>query len=418
VAVVDKVLGMARRIWRGAMPASARAAFQPVAAGLLARRAFAAASPLEPAFAPGPLVVSGFLSESKGISQAARLTVAALAEAGFAPVAHDIRNVLARGPGGGARLPASEPGGVWLAHCNAPEAVAALAMMAPESWRGRYRIGYWAYELPMAPPSWVRASRLFHEIWAPSRFVAEALRSAGVTTRIEVMPHPVAAENLSPHPNRAQFGLPADAFCVLAMGDLLSSATRKNLAGAVDIYRKAFPTPGEGRRLAVKAMGGAAHPDFIDYANRIARERPDIVFITENLPGPDVRSLLASCDVLLSPHRAEGFGLPLAEAFLMGVPPLATGWSGNVDFMADLDDLLIAYTMTPVRDPDGVYPAGRLSWAEPDVDDAVRKLLALAASPDLRRSLARRGRLAVEALSDPWSRDRLQPTALGQLVKR
>jgi glycosyltransferase involved in cell wall biosynthesis len=385
---------------------------------MLARRAFAAASPLEPAFAPGPLIVSGFLNESKGISQAARLSVAALGAAGFAPVTHDIRSVLVRGPGGGASLPATEPGGVWLAHCNAPEAVAALAMMDPASWRGRYRIGYWAYELPVAPPSWARASRLFHEIWAPSRFVAEALRRAGVTTRIEVMPHPVAIENVASQPDRARFGLPANAFCVLAMGDLLSSATRKNLAGAVDIYRKAFPKPGDGSRLAVKAMGGLTHPSFADYASRITRERPDIVFVTDDLPGADVRSLIASCDVLLSPHRAEGFGLTLAEAFLLGVPPLATGWSGNVDFMADLTDLTIAHTMTPVRDPQGVYPSGKLEWAEPDVDDAVCKLLALAGSPDLRRSLARRGRLTVEALLALWSRERLQPTSLGQLVKR
>ena len=38
----------------------------------------------------------------------------------------------------------------------------------------------------------------------------------------------------------------------------------------------------------------------------------------------------------MSPHRSEGFGLPLAEAFMAGVPALATGWSGLVLFILGL----------------------------------------------------------------------------------
>jgi glycosyltransferase involved in cell wall biosynthesis len=116
-----------------------------------------------------------------------------------------------------------------------------------------------------------------------------------------------------------------------------------------------------------------------------------------------MRSLIASCDVLLSPHRSEGYGLTLAEGFLAGVPALATGWSGNIDFMEGLHELLIAHTLVPVRDPYGVYHASTQSWAEPDLEDGARKLRALHASPARRAELAGRGMRAVQAQMDNWS---------------
>ena len=51
------------------------------------------------------------------------------------------------------------------------------------------------------------------------------------------------------------------------------------------------------------------------------------------LPRARVNGLLAACDAVVSLHRSEGFGLILAEAMYLGKPVVATGWSGNMDFM-------------------------------------------------------------------------------------
>jgi len=369
----------------------------------------------EPAVTPGPLIVSGLLSEPKGVSQAARLTLAGLQAAGFATVSHDLRPVFDAGPGRNLPLPAAAPGGVWIIHVNAPEAIAAMATIDPAAWRGRYRIGYWAYELPRVPAAWAAAAAAFHEIWAPSRFVADALAAAGVRTPVRVMPHPVSLGTKPVAPARARFGLDANAFAALAVGDLLSSATRKNLIGAIGIFREAFPAPGSAR-LLVKTQSGDAHRAFEAAAVKAAGGRNDIVFLPDSLSANDMSALIASADVLLSPHRAEGFGLPLAEAFLAGVPALATGWSGNLDFMSSVPELLIRHTMTPVRDAYGVYAERRLAWAEPGRNDAAQKLRTLAESPALCRELAIRGRHAVEALAGAWSTEALKETCLGRLI--
>lgn len=416
-SLIDRALRAGKETWRALVPASMRSVAQPLVAMMAEQRVKAALKAGEAEAQPGPLVVSGLISETKGVSQGARLTIAGLKAAGFSPVEHDLRPLFTSGPGARETLPVDRPGGVWIMHVNAPEAIHALAYLDPAQWLGRHRIGYWAYELPRVPASWVWASEAFHEIWAPSRFVAQALKDSGVAKPIRVMPHPVSLEAANPQPDRAAYQIPASDFFVLAMGDLRSSATRKNLIGAIEIYKRAFPPPSHGSRLILKVQSEDAHPRFRTAAGLAAAGRPDIIFLADSLSHPEMLRLIASCDVLLSPHRSEGFGLPLAEAFLAGVPTLATGWSGNMDFMESIPELAIRQAMVPVRDPFGVYRASGLTWADPDIEDAATKLKALAASPELRQSLAARGKAAVESQAAQWSRAELDKTVLGRLVR-
>lgn len=411
-------LNAMRGLWRGAVPRSVRTMAQPLSLRLALAGVRGALAKAEPVAKPGPLIVSGLISESKGVSEAARLTIRGLAAAGYPVSTMDLRTILNARSADEASLCARGEGGVWLIHANAPEALKALARLAPAQWLGRYRIGYWAYELPAIPPLWSAASQAFHEIWVPSRFVAEALMASGVAIPIRVMPHPVATGDPTTPPDRARFSIPSNKFAVLAVGDLNSSETRKNLLGAIDIYRRAFPAPDGKTVLIVKTQSGETHPAFRVRAEAAVGGRKDIVLVAKTLSQLDVRRLIASCDVLLSPHRSEGFGLTLAEAFLHGVPALATGWSGNLDFMRGLPELLIDSVQAPVRDPQGVYRGAGLRWADPNPADAAAKLRMLANDPALRADLAARGSAAVLRLSDAWDRSELDATALGRLVLR
>ena len=257
--------------------------------------------------------------------------------------------MIAAGPGARAPLP-FDPGGVWITHVNAPEAMHALGYLDPASWRGRYRIGFWVWELERIPAAWIRASRAFHEIWVPSRFVADAMSASGVPRRSASCR--IRSRSEQPRKrNRAPFQFAENEFVVLSMGDLSSSLARKNLLGAIAIYRQAFPEAALGRRHDREGAGNRPHAAIDAAVSAAIAGRPDIILMADKLSAADARSLIASADVFLSPHRSEGFGLPLAEAFLAGVPALATGWSGNLDFMSGLPDLLIPHTLAPVDDP-------------------------------------------------------------------
>ena len=403
--LIDSVLRAGSRAWRLAAPAPLRGLARPAMAAIAERRVLEALASPESSPTPGPLIVSGFLTESRGVSEAARLTLAGLRSGGLSPEVHDLRPVLDGGPGARSPLP-FDPGGIWLVHANAPEAIHALSYLDPGSWRGRRRIGYWVWELGRVPASWVRASRAFHEIWTPSRFAADTILASDVTTPVRVMPHPVALSQPAGR-DRAAFQIPEGDFVVLSMGDLRSSLTRKNLLGAIEIYRRAFPEAAAGRRMIVKVQSTDPHPAIDAAVEAAISGRPDIILLADTLPVVGVKKLIASADILLSPHRAEGFGLPLAEAFMAGIPALATGWSGNLDFMGDIPELLIRHRLVPVQDPYGIYKAPGRMWAEPDMDDAAARLRSLAGSKSFRAALAARGRKAVEAQAAAWSRETL-----------
>jgi glycosyltransferase involved in cell wall biosynthesis len=122
------------------------------------------------------------------------------------------------------------------------------------------------------------------------------------------------------------------------------------------------------------------------------------------LPPADMSGLMAAVDIVLSLHRSEGFGLVPAEAMQLGKPVVATGWSGNMDFMNAGNSAPVAYTMVPVQDPyDGAFVADGQLWAEADVDDAANWLRRLAADPELRRRMGDAARADIAKQLSPQS---------------
>jgi glycosyltransferase involved in cell wall biosynthesis len=206
--------------------------------------------------------------------------------------------------------------------------------------------------------------------------------------RVRVVPPPLAVvPPAASRLDRAAFGLPRDAVVVLVSFNLASSFARKNPFAAVAAFRCAFGDRPD-RILLLKV----SHPDHApaDFA-RLAQmaQAPNIRIDTRTLPPDDRHALTACADIVLSLHRGEGFGLVLAEAMLLGKPVIATGWSGNTDFMDGRNAALVGYRLVPARDDRSVY---RGLWAEPDVAEAASLLRALADDPDRRRGLGERAR--------------------------
>ncbi|HEV2533463.1 glycosyltransferase family 4 protein, partial [Phenylobacterium sp.] len=333
-----------------------------------------------------PIKVVGYFSGSHGIAASARLGARAFEALGVPVERIDASH---------ARLtwtPRGDPperASAWIFHLNPPELLAELAVLGPRRLLGP-RYGYWAWELPRAPSRWLKDGALVDEVWAPSRYNAEAL--AGAAAPVRVVPHPLFAEDyrdVAPAPRRA-------AFQALALFDFNSSAARKNPQGAIEAFRRAFGDD-RGAELTIKTQNGRLFPELL--AGLRVRCPPNVRLIDETWPYAQVKALIAGADALISLHRAEGFGLTPAEAMALGVPVVATGFSGNLDFMDAGNSLLVPYAMAPVQDPQGIY--GHQSWAEPDLDAAAQALSRLRADPALRRRLAEAGRRAVAERLSP-----------------
>jgi len=278
--------------------------------------------------------------------------------------------------------------------------------------RDRRIIAYWAWELPVAPPEWRASASLAHEIWVPSRFTAQALEPLKPGL-VHVVPHPLAlAPPIASARDRASFGLAADAVIVLVSLNLASSFARKNPLGAIAAFQDAFGARAD-RILVLKLCLADHAPD--DFARiRRAAQAPNIRLITDELSGPDRHALTAACDIVLSPHRAEGFGLVPAEAMLLSRPVVATGWSGNLDYMDTDCAALIDHRLIPADDDRGVYRGAQ--WADPDVADAAAWLRRLADDAGLRAALGARGK-AVALLAVDGDALRVALRAIGAPVR-
>ena len=89
------------------------------------------------------------------------------------------------------------------------------------------------------------------------------------------------------------------------------------------------------------------------------------------LPRDEIDALVQLCDCYVSLHRSEGFGLTMGEAMSHGKPVIATGYSGNMDFMTAANSLIVRHRLIELDRDHGPYRRG-MEWADPDLAHAVR----------------------------------------------
>jgi glycosyltransferase involved in cell wall biosynthesis len=262
---------------------------------------------------------------------------------------------------------------------------------------GVYRAAGWLWELDSFPPEAVRQLDFVDEIWAPSRFVAAGAEKIASGRPVRVIP-PAVPVPVAPSNPRARFGLDPSAFVVLFTFDAGSVFERKNPFALVRAVRAAF-RPDDHVVPVMKVSNPAAAPEAMA---RLRGEMDELGgrVVEGMLPRSETDTLLAACDCYASLHRAEGFGLTLAEAMLLGKPTVATGYSANLDFMTPQNSFLVSHRLVELETAVGPYPAGAV-WAEPDVVHAAEHLRFIFEHRDEARQTGLRARRELGPLLDP-----------------
>lgn len=316
----------------------------------------------KPAWPPKTIRVFGHVSAPTGLGQGVRGLVQALKIAGISVQVTDVK----LGPAGMLEdvWSDSRDTGTYDACIVAiqPEWLPAFLKTYSVQLQAKYRIAYWTWETQEVPQLWQQAEKLFDVLWVPSQFVADAAR-ASLSIPVRVIPHVVDAFSTASH--RARFDLPNSTKIFLCALDMYSIFARKNPLAAIEAFRRAFSVS-EDVLLLVKCQHPHADPHMFALLQR-ACDYKNIRLMTETLSPQEMRTLVASCDAVVSAHRAEGFGLLLLEAMAQGKAVIATGWSGNTDFMTPENSFLIDYTLRPSTVRHGPYPQ-RTLWAEVDID--------------------------------------------------
>ncbi len=351
--------------------------------------------PVRPEDHHGGLNVVGYLFAESGIGQSARCTLTATQAANVEIAALDFRvgNVSRMNAEIKVSLAERPRFAVNLLHINADQIPLAYEQLGSEFFRGRYNIGYWAWELPEFPETWAQAAQPLNEVWVPSFFCQEAI-SAKIDRPVLRMPHCIDVQPLSRF-RRADLGLPEQGFLFGFMFDVLSVAERKNPLAILDSFRRAFGRNRQDVRLVLKLMNTDHNPEF----TRVLQERIDgdnsVVVLETYFNREQINGLLQNLDCYVSLHRSEGFGLTLAESMLLGKPVIATGWSGNMDFMTPWNSLPVRYELVELQQDYGPYKHG-CHWAEPSSEHAAECMQALFNDPQLCARIGTEARRTIE----------------------
>jgi len=273
---------------------------------------------------------------------------------------------------------------------NADHIPAAHRIMGEEFFENRYVISQWFWELETAPPWFQTAFPLVDELWAPTRFIEDMLRrSASERVKIRYMPPAIVAPAVDKPVDRRPFGLD-ERFMFYFSFDFMSIAKRKNPVGLVEAYTQAF-AESDDAQLVIKSINGDKRPQDLALLESAIGDRQDIMLMTEYLSRQDASTLMSMADCYVSLHRSEGLGLTITEAMSLGVPVIATAYSGNLDFMDEWNTWRVPCSMSPVGSGAGGYDPHSV-WADPDLDAAARMMREVFENPAEAREKAARAR--------------------------
>jgi glycosyltransferase involved in cell wall biosynthesis len=282
---------------------------------------------------------------------------------------------------------------VLLTSINADQMLAAQQIMGRDFFSDRYVIGQWFWELETAPQWYAPAYQFVNELWAPTRFIESMLRrSVPEHVKVTYTPLPVVAPMVDASLERSHFGLD-DRFMFLFAFDFMSVMKRKNPLGLVEAFCRAF-VEGSGPMLVIKAINGEKRPHDLALLQSAIAERSDIVLMSDYLTRVETSTLTSIADCYVSLHRSEGLGLTISEAIALGVPVIATGYSGNLDFMTDANANIVPMHKVRVGDEAGGYSPLAV-WAEPNLDEATALMRSVYENPVKAREKAVRAQAEI-----------------------
>ena len=181
----------------------------------------------------------------------------------------------------------------------------------------------------------------------------EILRIFGRSATVVNPADPLVSENTSPQ----QSGPDTEPF-VLTVGTM---HPRKNLAALVRIWdlwiRECESDGNDAQHVPALLIVGRRHPEDHDLHNELAKSprAASKIRLLHTTSDDALADLYAGCRFVIMPSHAEGWGLPVREAFVYGKPVIATD---GIPAAAGMPGALVVRA----GDESALYQAARAWW--------------------------------------------------------
>lgn len=263
----------------------------------------------------------------------------------------------------------------------------------PDEWDpslGQYNFGISAWvETDKCNPEWLIKANDMDSIVVPTNHVKKTILNTGeIEPKIHVVPESYLDQIANPDLDPLDLDIDTS-FNFLIVSQLTgtnSNTDRKNIFNTIKYLCEAFKNDsevgivlktnsGRGTRIDRKLTHGT-------FENLISQVRkgpyPKFHILHGNMTAEEISRLYRNKSIkcLINLTRGEGFGLPILEAATSGLPIIATGWSGHMDFMNMGRFIPVNYRLVDVHNDkvDGRIFVNGLRWAEPNENDFKKKV--------------------------------------------
>jgi len=174
--------------------------------------------------------------------------------------------------------------------------------------------------------------------------------------------------------------------------DFNSDFNRKNPLGLIDVYnkvQKACPSI----NLIIKSKNSLTNQDNSLALQKHIQKNSQIFYYDDNWSRRKLLTFIKFSTAYVSLHRAEGFGMNLFDSMSLGVCTIATGYSGNLDFMNTQNSILVDHKIVKSQNSSLTSNESFTSfWAEPDYSYAAEVIKEILFNDKKRKQIASEGK--------------------------
>jgi len=259
-------------------------------------------------------------------------------------------------------------------------------------------------ETDVCNPRWVDACNKMSKVIVPSKFCHSVLNNSGkLTTEVKVVPESFPDEILVTKSTKIDSINFDTTFNFLMIGQITGKNAendRKNIFYTIKWFCETFSKDTDVGLVIKTNMGRNTKIDRQIVENTLKsvlleikkKKDPKIYLLHGEMTDAEMSSLYRHPQIkaFISLTRGEGYGLPILEAAVSGLPIIATNWSGHLDFMAKGKFISVDYNLSNVHSSriDNEIFVQNSKWANPIEDDFKKKIAKFKSSSSIPREWA------------------------------
>jgi glycosyltransferase involved in cell wall biosynthesis len=291
---------------------------------------------------------------------------------------------------------------------------------------GHFNVGISALvESDKCNPEWIHHCNNMDVMVVPSEFSKNVLLNTGkIETKLLVIPE-CFSDKIFTSDKKLELDVTTKynflVFGQLTSYDKIDKTDRKNTYNTLKWLCDTFKNNKEVGIVLKTNFGRMTKIDKLICTRKIKEilskvrktEFPKVYLLHGLMNEEDVAALYKneSIKALVTTTRGEGYGLPILEAAVSGLPVIATNWSGHLDYMGKGKFIDLSYTLSPIpkeKVDNKIWISGT-QWAEVDEDNFKKRMIKFKEKPEIPEKWAKdlqiklKDQYSYKAISSIWN---------------